>query len=307
MLNQIACQCCGLNGMKVIGHTGEYEQFLCESCGYVRFFHISKEVGHQLYEADADYNDDLVVATDYVDLIQWNHKQALKYLNKKFPSRDVALLDIGCFNGFFVRKLLNSGYDAIGIDFNNKALNFGKSNYGLEDRISNKTLKQLLSEGSQFDVVTMFEVIEHLEDFPLVLSDAHKLLKPGGLLILSTPNSRMFWRPDLDFPPHHLSRFTPKSLASCVVRLGFTPLLSLEQTSTFDLIRNYIGSFFRHKDRKSMRGGEFRSKSLSIFLRRIANKSKGLWYFLLWPVDMILHVIGIRYIGQMIIAKKRAV
>lgn len=304
MLNQIGCQCCGLHRMKAIGHTGEYEQFLCESCGYVRFFHLSKEVDHQLYEADADYNDDLVVATDYVDLIQWNHKQAVKYLNRKFPSGKAAILDIGCFNGFFVRKLLNSGYDAIGIDFNSKALNFGKCNFDLEGRISNKTVQELLVEGAQFDVVTLFEVIEHLEDFSSVLSDARKLLKPDGLLILSTPNSRMCWRPDLDFPPHHLSRFTPEALVSCVSRLGFKPLLSMEQTSSFDLLRNYVGTFFRHKDSKSMRGGEFKNKKLTVVLRQAANKIKGVGYILLWPIDIIFHAIGIRYISQMIVARK---
>jgi 2-polyprenyl-3-methyl-5-hydroxy-6-metoxy-1,4-benzoquinol methylase len=304
MLSQIECQCCGLHRMKAIGHTGEYEQFSCESCGYVRFLHLSKEVDQRLYEADSDYKDDLVVATNYVDLIQWNHKQALKYLNRKFPSHEAEILDIGCFNGFFVKKILTYGFNATGIDFNDSALTFGKLHYGLEGRISNKTVQHLLAEGSQYDVVMLFEVIEHLEDFSSVLSDVYKLLKPDGILILSTPNSNMCWRPDLDFPPHHLSRFTPKALASCVIRLGFTPLISLEQTSTFDFIRNYVGSFFRHKDKKSMRGGEFRRKSLSIFLRRIANKSKRLWYFMLWPVDTLLHVIGIRYIGQMIISKK---
>ncbi len=304
MLNKIECQCCGVHEMESVGSVDEYVQLLCKNCGYVRFAHLSKEVDNQLYEADSDYNDDLVLASDFEDLLQWNHKQAVKYLKKKFPAGDASILDIGCFNGFFVRKLLNCSFTASGIDFNNKALDFGTSNYGLEGRISNKTVQTLLAEGLQFDVVTLFEVIEHLEDFSSVLSDVRKLLKPDGLLILSTPNSRMCWRPDLDFPPHHLSRFTPKALASCVVRLGFIPLISLEQTSTFDFIRNYVGSFCRHKDRKSMRGGEFRSKSLSIFLRSMANKSKGLWHFLLWPVDVILHGIGIRYIGQIIIAKK---
>ena len=290
--------------MESVAHIDDYEQFLCGTCGYVHFAHLSKEVDNTLYEADADYNDDLVLAADFADLLQWNHKQAVKYLKKKFPAGDASILDIGCFNGFFVRKLLNCGFAASGIDFNNKALDFGVSNYGLEGRISNKTVQALLAEGLQFDVVTLFEVIEHLEDFSSILSDARKLLKPDGLLILSTPNSDMCWRPDLDFPPHHLSRFTPKALASGVERVGFSPMLSLEQTSTFDLLRNYAGTFFRHKDKKSMRGGEFKNKGLTIILRKAANKTKGLGYILLCPLDMILHAIGVRYISQLIVARK---
>jgi len=73
------------------------------------------------------------------------------------------------------------------------------------------------------------------------------LLKKGGVIIISTPNSRMCWRPALDFPPHHLSRFTPEALRGCVTRFGFEPIRLFQQMSSYDLIRNYVGTFFREK------------------------------------------------------------
>lgn len=299
------CQCCGLQGMKSIGRVGEYEQMSCDSCGYVRFIHHSDEVNHQLYEADADYNDDLSVANDFEDFIQWNHNKALQYMNGKYPNGKASVLDVGCFSGFFVKKLLQLGFNARGIDFNNKALDFGKERYGLEKYISNETLQEFLMQGQKFDVITLFEVIEHLENISDVLSEVSKLLEDDGVIIISTPNSNMCWRPALDFPPHHLSRFSPYALRTCVTRFGFRPVLLLEQMSTYDLIRNYVGTFFREKNKTSLRGGAFKNKSSIRVLRIAMNKLKRVGGSFFFPLDAVLRAFGFRYICQLVIAEKK--
>lgn len=291
--------------MRLIGQVGEYEQIQCNGCEYVNFSHFSKEVNNHLYEADTDYNDDLSVANDFEDFIQWNHKKALRYLVEKYPEGNVSVLDVGCFNGFFVKKLLLQGFNACGIDFNNTALEFGRVRYGLDKSISNETLQDLLTQGVKFDVITLFEVIEHLENINDVLSKVSSLLKDGGVLIISAPNSNMLWRPALDYPPHHLSRFTPEALRSCVTRYGFRPIQFHEQMSSYDLIRNYVGTFFREKTKTSLRGGAFK-KNPSINVLRIAmNKLKRVGGVFFFPFDAVLHALGFRYICQLVIAEKK--
>lgn len=305
MLNHKECQCCGLQEMRSIGRVSEYEQMVCDGCGYVRFVHGSEEVNNTLYEADTDYNDDLNVANDFEDFIQWNHDKALQYMNAKYPNGKASVLDVGCFSGFFVKKLLQLGFNARGIDFNNKALDFGKKQYGLDESISNETLQDLLVQGQKFDVITLFEVIEHLENIGDVLAQVSSLLKEGGAIIISTPNSKMCWRPALDFPPHHLSRFTPDALRSCVSRLGFQPVLLLEQMSSYDLIRNYAGTFFREKNKTSLRGGAFKNKPSIRVLRIAMNKLKRVGGIFFSPFDTVLHAFGLRYICQLVIAEKK--
>ena len=304
MLNHVVCQCCGHQEMRAIERIEEYEQMLCDSCGYVRFIHLSKEVSHLLYETDADYNDDLSVANDFEDFIHWNHIKALRYISAEFPAGSASFLDVGCFNGFFVKKLLSLGFNARGIDFNNAAIEFGRSRYGLENFITNNTLEHMLLQEERFDVITLFEVIEHLENINDVLSKVSNLLTEGGIIIISTPNSNMCWRPDLDFPPHHLSRFSPGALRSCVKHFGFQPVQLHEQMSSYDLIRNYVGTFFRAKNKTSLRGGAFKNKSSIRVLRIIMNKLKRVGWILFFPLDLILHAFGLRYIGQLVIAKK---
>jgi 2-polyprenyl-3-methyl-5-hydroxy-6-metoxy-1,4-benzoquinol methylase len=305
MLNHNECQCCGFQKMKSIDRIGEYEQIACDGCGYVRFVHRSEEVNHQLYETDTDYNDDLDVAKDFEDFIQWNHNKAMQYLNTKYPDGKACVLDVGCFTGFFVKKLLQLGFNAHGVDFNNKALDFGKKHYGLDNSISNETLQELLVQGKKFDVISLFEVIEHLENIGEVLSQVSILLKDGGIIIISTPNSKMCWRPALDFPPHHLSRFTPDALRIGVTHFGFQPILMLEQMGSYDLIRNYVGTFFREKNKTSLRGGAFKNKSSIRVLRIAMNKLKRVGGVLFFPLDKLLYALGLRYICQLVIAEKK--
>jgi len=305
MLNYKKCQCCDRTEMKIIGRVGDYEKLNCQGCGYVRFVNASKEVNNTLYETDTDYNDDLNVANDFEDFIQWNHNKSLQYLKSKYSDGNASVLDLGCFTGFFVKKLLTLGFDACGIDFNNKALEYGKTQYGLDTHISNQTLSELLMQGKRFDVITLFEVIEHLENIEEVFIQVSCLLKTGGAIIISTPNSNMCWRPALDNPPHHLSRFTPNALHSCATRFGFQPIHSYEQMSLYDLIRNYVGTFFREKQISSLRGGAFKNKSSIRALRIYMNKMKTVGSFVCLPFDKVLHAFGLRYICQLVIAEKQ--
>ena len=175
---------------------------------------------------------------------------------------------------------------------------------GLGLRVSTQTIETLIDQGVRYDVITLFEVLEHLPDAKSFLSLVTQLLKEEGIIIISTPNNKMCWRPALDYPPHHLSRFTIKSIMGYLSQLGMDTIYSSEQMSAYELVRHYMGTFFRAKDSTSLRGGEFKHKKLTTILRRIMNKMRKILNFLLLPVDQIFYLFGIRYISQIVIAKK---
>lgn len=290
--------------MQKSGSCNGFAHFVCRMCAHERFLNPESQSNAALYEEDADYNADLSIAGNPEDLIQWSHREAISCLEKRHFSGTPAILDVGCFNGFFVVALRAKGYDATGIDFNKRAIAYGRSVYGLGSAIGTETLEELLRAGRRYDVITMFEVIEHLDDFPAVIDSAVALLNPGGLFIVSTPNSRMLWRPSLDTPPHHLSRFSPESLRHLLRSRGLHVSVMLEQMSIFDLFRNYSGSFLRKKDNASMRGGKFIAPAATDVFRRIANKSKRIFDVVLWPANKLLHIFGFRYISQVAIAER---
>ena len=109
------CDCCGSEEVRHLVPYGEYQHRRCEDCGFERFIRGDSDITAKLYENDADYIDDLNVASSSEDLLLWHHLKAIKFMHSKFPSGNATTLDVGCFNGFFVRKLLSLGYDAQGV------------------------------------------------------------------------------------------------------------------------------------------------------------------------------------------------
>lgn len=127
-------------------------------------------------------------------------------------------LDIGCGKGDFVQAALKEGWTARGIDLAEGAIAVGRK-FGLpltrQDFFSSE-----IHPGSQ-DLVTLFEVIEHVPNPADFLVRAEEVLRPGGLVYLTTPNFASLDRRLLGATwkavhAEHLSYFTPRSLLALV-------------------------------------------------------------------------------------------
>jgi len=302
-MDKSTCECCLSDNIGVLGRHSGYIHLVCNDCRFEYFVHEGPATTSRLFEDDADYADDLAVSGNYHDLLQWPHLVALKYL--KTRKKDTPqILDVGCFNGFFVKKLCDMGHDACGIDFNKKAIAYGRARYGLAKRIAVKDINELVHDDKSFDVITLFDVIEHVEKPRELLLRLKGLLREGGVLILSTPNNDMVWRPALDYPPHHLSRYTPVTIAGFLANVGYQKMQQIEQMNIFNLARNYTGSLCRDEVDKSLRGGRLRSGPAMNIVRTSLNRLRRACYFVSYPLDRLLYFLGLRYIGQVIICRK---
>lgn len=140
------------------------------------------------------------------------------------PAGGGALLDIGCGNGRFLVLAQQMGWNAEGLDPDAQAVATALQQ-GL--RVRQGGVELLDEERERYDVVTLSHVIEHVHDPVGLLERIHRLLKPGGILWLETPNlaslgHRRFgrdWR-GLE-PPRHLVLFTPASLRHALRAAGF--------------------------------------------------------------------------------------
>jgi len=144
------------------------------------------------------------------------------------------LLDIGCGSGIFLRRLGFLGWDTYGIEFDSSAAIHAAKNMQ-PGRVFVGKIEEYNDHIGSFDVITMIHVIEHLADPVAVLSKCRELLRTGGKLVISTPNSsswgarifRKFWRGWE--PPRHLYIYNPENLSKLVSSAGlrvqevFTP------------------------------------------------------------------------------------
>jgi SAM-dependent methyltransferase len=128
-------------------------------------------------------------------------------------------LEIGCGEGAMLDELRRAGWGVLGVE------RVARPGDGLP--VVAATLDQVGPDGS-FDLVILFQTLEHLPDPLAALRHCRRLLAPGGRLVVSVPNhaswqARWFGRKwfHLDVP-RHLFHFDPASLRACLDRAGFT-------------------------------------------------------------------------------------
>lgn len=120
------------------------------------------------------------------------------------------VLDIGCGEGYGSAMLAEKAAHVVGTDSSEEVIEYAAAKYSganLEFRCM-PAEKHAFADGS-FDVVVCLELIEHVEDYVAVMEEMHRLLKPGGILILSTPNKDVT-SPGREKPIHefHVHEFT---------------------------------------------------------------------------------------------------
>lgn len=98
------------------------------------------------------------------------------------------VLDIGCGTGYGTAELAKLAASATGIDLSNEAVAYAREHFPGPTFLEAPAQKLPFSEAA-FDLVTAFEVIEHLEDWAKLLAEASRVLTPEGLLLVSTPNT----------------------------------------------------------------------------------------------------------------------
>jgi 2-polyprenyl-3-methyl-5-hydroxy-6-metoxy-1,4-benzoquinol methylase len=139
------------------------------------------------------------------------------------------LLDIGCGEGFFLFNASKAGYTTKGVELSQDAAAYARREFGLD--VEGKPFEKMQLPENYFDVVTIWQVLEHLP-YPLAtLKEIHRILKPGGLLATSTPDiegimAKIFRRKWWNLRSLHINQFTAKTLTDMLNRAGFRNVFS---------------------------------------------------------------------------------
>ncbi len=130
------------------------------------------------------------------------------------------ILDLGCHTGYGTRIIRASGARVTGVDVSPAAIDIARQKYssaGIEFlRLDGRSLP---FADCSFDIVTSFKVIEHLTDHRQFFAEIRRVLRPGGRIILTTPNASMRLHPGTrPWDPFHVREFSAEELKALLAR-----------------------------------------------------------------------------------------
>jgi len=152
------------------------------------------------------------------------------------------VFDVGCGDGRFLHLMSKLGWQGSGVDFDTAAIEAGRQKYGSDLKLGDFQTCEV--EEAAFDAVTLSHVIEQMPDPLACLEKCLKMLKPGGRLVVTTPNVRSLghqrfkqaWR-GLE-PPRNLQIFSPGLLGKCARRAGLQVVRTGSTASNADFFAN---------------------------------------------------------------------
>lgn len=135
------------------------------------------------------------------------------------------ILDVGCGRGWFLIEAKKRGWDVYGTEFSEKAIEVCEAS-GL--KMNKGKLEKNTFTLEQFDIITSFEVIEHINDPLEEISNIHSYLRKGGLFYCTTPNFNAYLRyylkenyNNIIVYPEHLSYYTRATLKKLMKKYNF--------------------------------------------------------------------------------------
>ena len=190
----------------------------CWNCHLIYVNPVEKVSKTNEYYSKAKNNHASTIRESYLRTAKSQVRLIQKY------ARGTNILDIGCAQGFFLFSASQTGYTTKGIEISQDAAEYARREFGLD--IEAKPFEELRFAENHFDVVTLWQVLEHVP-YPLtVLQEVHRILRPGGLLAVSTPDiggtsARILGKRWWDIKRLHVNQFTTKTLTDILQNAGF--------------------------------------------------------------------------------------
>jgi SAM-dependent methyltransferase len=233
------CPACGRPAESApLAHSHQSALYGCAGCD-LHFWHPLKMPDAAWYEAAYQARDTTVMP------LEPGHRF---FLSDPRAPKQGRLLDMGCGTGNFLAAARDAGFAVTGIEPNQNAVHFAQQHYGLRDVFTAVPAEfQHTHPLEKFDAVTFFEVLEHQEDPQGFVDTAKLFLNEDGFIALSVPNRNRWQIQDdpLDYPPNHLTRWSPTALRNFIESNGFEVLSLREEPLHSRRAAQILSSAFR--------------------------------------------------------------
>jgi len=195
----------------------------CHQCGLM--FSIVKS-----FDPAILYNEEYFKGRAYRDYIKEEVTRTKLFwdkfnLIKKYLPQRGKILDVGCGAGFFLKLMAKMGYESYGVEISEYASSYAQKLLGLD--VFRGHLIEAGFPDNFFDLITMWDVLEHLPNPLDVLTECRRIMRDGAVLVVETLNVdsvlvkilRRSW--PLFAPPYHIIYYNTCTLTTLLERCGF--------------------------------------------------------------------------------------
>jgi 2-polyprenyl-3-methyl-5-hydroxy-6-metoxy-1,4-benzoquinol methylase len=257
------CTLCNSAELGVLGREYQHAYLMrCQQCGLV--FGARIPAGDELSDPYSKYPRNTSISPLTI-------KRYEELLAQFEPYRRTnKILDVGCGDGHFLEAAKKKGWNVYGTEYTSEACEPARVK-GIEMYAG---LIQTFSSTKDFDVITSFEVLEHLTDPKDHVTAIAKLLRTGGLFYFTTPNFNSLSRRWLGGKwkiieyPEHLTYFTAQTAEKLVVNAG---LLKLQVISTGITLRQFPNENKQYSTSEEQLRNSIESKTSLRILKRLVN------------------------------------
>jgi 2-polyprenyl-3-methyl-5-hydroxy-6-metoxy-1,4-benzoquinol methylase len=221
------CPICGARRGRLVWSELGYAYLRCSSCGCI-FSNITEaDYERERHNVWNDERPDDDAVEFYGPARARAHDD---FLRRSPPVGNRRLLDVGCGLGFFLARAQARGWEVHGIDSSPAWVELANSRLGA-DRVQKATVARASLEPRSFDLITAWDVIEHIFEPVPFLARLRELLAPGGRLFIRTPNityaypvyaaRRLLLRHDVELgPTNHVVYFSARAMRLALNRAG---------------------------------------------------------------------------------------
>lgn len=247
----VACPLCGSSSYSPRVLRDGFQYVTCTSCAFV---YLSPQLTQQAI--NNVYNDEDVRKFYFEQLLlphveqdqRGEFTERSRVLKSIISTPHPRLLDIGCGAGNFLMIAEEQGFSGEGLELNQLYIEYIAAHRAV--RVNARLLEEMNYPAGTFDVITLWDVLEHLPKPVETLTEVGRVLRQGGILGLTTINHACInetilkdrWR--YYMPPDHLCSFTPPLLEMLLKKCGFS-VVRIHHHYMFEVLADHYAPFLK--------------------------------------------------------------